>query len=351
MEKKLFDEVLDHGLVVDFKLNATRDYKHTLILTFGIIIGFLLSGWQFKNAFVPPYVDLGIFSFALLIALITLKYLFSFINFKKLAFTPTKVIINTNLFGKKYQRDIIGFGYREGKDTKKEKEEDKIAILFSKGEYELIGSNSIFNFHQVKHFLEKNYKNIGDKAFKKVDKLNTQLFLTGLLVGSFFFLGNFLMNGLERDNLENFENNIISFDITLKKSPSKNDNSFSLRSQEYPNFIFNITGVSFQLCDNNLNKNFRQEDIFNIGINSSIYDSKILKNTEPNFWTKHFSWKNISVYDLNVNGENIINKNDVRKTLENETDYFSLFLGLFFLTLFLFGLLYYFTLTDYNSTM
>ncbi|MFK7772900.1 MAG: hypothetical protein AB8F94_12200 [Saprospiraceae bacterium] len=344
MEKKLFDEVLDHGLVVDLKLNATRKSEHTMLLTFGIIVGFLISGWLFQIAFEPPYVDLSYFSFALILAIITLKYLYNLINFKRLYFTPTKVIIHTTLFGKKYKNNIVGFGYREGTAGTEKKEEDKIAILFSNGEYELIGSSSIFNFHQTEQFLRKHYNNIGDKAFKGKDKLTFQGCLAILLFSSLFFSGSFLLNGLGRDNLEGFENNIKSFEIILESAPKKNDNSYTLKSQEHPNFVFDISGISFQACNNNLNKNFTRGDIFNIGIQKSIYDSKILKNSEPNFWTKHFNWENISVYHLAINGENIIEKKGVREKLENDTNYFSLISGLILFALFLLGTLMYFTL-------
>lgn len=152
------------------------------------------------------------------------------------------------------------------------------------------------------------------------------------------------MKGLERDDLENFEKNITSFDITLSNTPNKNDNFYTLKSQEYPSFIFEIKESSFQSCNNSLDENFKQGDVFNIGIKASIYNSKILKNIEPSFWTKHFNWKYISVYDLNINGNDIINKKVVREKLEDQTNYFSLFLGLFFFACFLLGLLMYFTL-------
>lgn len=354
MKKKSFNEVLDFGLHQEVQLKATRDVRHTMIVTGGITIGIFICYWALKKAFTPPYLDLYFFSLALIVAIITLSFFISLINFKQLFFTPTKVIIKTNFFGKKYEYDIIGFGYREGKETQREKEEDKIAVLFSKGNYEIINSSSIYNFHQVRLFLSKNYQNIGDKAFKKRDQLNFQKYLALFLIGSILFLGHFLIKGFEKDRLHTFEDSLTFINITLKNLNGENagDNSdspsYSLSSVEYPDFEFLIEGASFDVCNTQLDKNFNRGNIFRIGIKQAVYHAKLIKDIPPNFWIKHFDWKNINIYHLEHQGEKIIDKSEVKIILENTTYYSSLVIGLVLFLFFSLGLFYYYTLSDYR---
>lgn len=175
MDKNILDDVLVYA--VEAKIKTTRSEKHSVLTFSGILVGFLISGCLFIEAFIPPYLNLFTFSIASIIAIISLVYTFSLFNYKRFVITSSSIFIQTNFFGKKRKTNIVGFGFRDGKKTEKESEEDKIAILFSDNQYEIIGSNSIYNFYLVKNFLHKHYNYIGSKAFKERDKLNSQLYL------------------------------------------------------------------------------------------------------------------------------------------------------------------------------
>ena len=100
----------------------------------------------------------------------------------------------------------------------------------------------------------------------------------------------------------------------LVYSKSKNIHTYILKTSEYPYFDFEISKKYIKDSYLNLDQHLSVGNKVNIGIDTFAYRSKILKNREPNFWTKHFGYKKIQVYELTrLRTKFLINEDGAKK--------------------------------------
>jgi hypothetical protein len=55
-----------------------------------------------------------------------------------------------------------------------------------------------------------------------------------------------------------------------------------------------------------------------VGVQSSVVETKLKKSIPPSFWTQHYGWKQIVVYQLIHNETALIHQNIVRKLVLKE---------------------------------
>jgi len=148
---------------------------------------------------------------------------------------------------------------------------------------------------------------------------------------------------MQLEDPSTFETQLDYHEITLSEAPilkktsgRSSERYILLKAKNHKAFKFKIQGKAYTITNKPaLLQSVKQGYKIAIGIKREDLAAKLLKNKEPDYWTKHYDWKEIIVYSLRYNDEEYINLHRLKKALEGKKNasIIILLLGLFALFL------------------
>lgn len=295
---------------------------------------FALLSFGFKNDLVfEPYIDIPGFLFFGFSLVLSICGLHCFVNRPEQVLSKTHIFIRNKIWPKECWRRKIK-GYRE-KSYENEDAMGTTWTLKTSSGFISFDSNEYRGAESLGNFIKKNYEKIPNEEFKGYR------FYSMLWVRVFFFCTTAMFLGLfintQYPGSQKLEKIPISLDKPLYET-SEGGNSadyIEIIAKEYPDIRFKISGSRYEAFDDSALSRIIEGDTIEISIAATDLHSKLLKDQEPSFKTKHFSWDKIDVYQLAYRKYTYINQNILKRKLESDKKWSWIFLLFGLLSLYL----------------
>ena len=240
-------------------------------------------------------------------------------------------IISKKRFRKKVIHNIRGF--KEERSENDNRIGKKLIFKTEKGFFVI--DYSYLNYSEISKLAKNNFRKLNDKDFKKYDFQQSLFFRISFLLISFLFFGIFINQQMK--TFDQFEKELQTTQITLLANPiiestigSSGSNYIRIPVEEYPEFIFKISGNEYVACRKTILTDLKKGDKINIRLKRDDLELKLLKTDEPFFWTTHLHWNKIKIYQLEYENIEYLNFNQLEKIMESDRSlrWFFLLLGL-----------------------
>lgn len=235
-------------------------------------------------------------------------------------------------------------GYKVRRYYHKNSRGEQIVVKI-KSDFVVIDSQYYTNFFRIERYFRNNYTVLAPQHFQRFDFYSALPYrLVTLAFASLFLFLSYLAFTPEESIIHRqitMVESELAADPSVEESRQKGRGkvkNLELQLTDFPDFTFLVRRNSYAVLDQALSDRLTKGKKVSIGCKTEEVQSKLLQVSEPDSRTKHWKWGEVDIYQMEVDGQLIIEAVEVDRRSNSRKDkskWILLILGLVFLSLIL----------------